>query len=72
MNFRKFLHDARTSTDNYSTEEAADYLNLDIGRVRHLVRIGILVPIEGGGRGRNFYFTEESLQELDEMLEPYR
>lgn len=72
MNFRKFLHDIKTNTDYYTTAEAADYLGLELERVRHLVRIGILMPAEGGGRGRCYYFSEDSLEKIDEMLEPYR
>ncbi len=72
MNFRKFLHDIQTSTDHYTTAEAAEFLDLELERIRHLVRIGILTPVEGGGRGRNFYFTKEALEEVDKKMEPYR
>ncbi len=72
MNFRKFLHDIQTSTEYYTTAEAAEFLDLELERIRHLVRVGVLVPMEGGGRGRNFYFSKEALEEIDKKMEPYR
>ena len=72
MDFRKFLHDIRTNTNHYTTAEAAVFLDLECGRVRYLVKVGILVPVERGGRGRSFYFKRESLEDINKLLEPYR
>lgn len=72
MNFRKFIHDYRTGTNDYTTAEAAEFLDLELERVRHLVRIGMLKPVQGGGRGLNYYFAHDDLERLNEQLEPYR
>ncbi len=72
MNIRKFLHDFRTGRNNYSTAEAADYLDIKLETFRQIVRAGAIKPVEGGGRGKNFYFTYEQLLELEEQIDLYR
>lgn len=59
---------------HYTSKEAAEYLDISVDKVRHLTRIGVMKAAEGGGGGggRYYYFTQEELDEIDELLEPYR
>lgn len=72
MNLRKFLRDFKKGRNDYSTVEAAESLDIELSQFRYLVRNNVIEPLEGGGRGRSFYFSKESLDELNEKLENYR
>lgn len=72
MNLRKFLRDIKVGRNDYSTTEAAEYLGIELSQFRYLVKNKVIKPLEGGGRGRSFYFSEESLKELYEKLKNYR
>jgi excisionase family DNA binding protein len=72
MNIRKFLRDFRTGRSDYSSAEAAAYLGIKHETFRQLVRAGVIQPLDGGGRGRSFYFSHEQLIKLAEQIAMYR
>ena len=71
MNVRKFMRDWRVGSNDYSTIEAANYLDIEPETLRHPVRMGVVKPLEGGGRGSAFYFSGEQVKELEEKIAPY-
>ena len=72
MNIKKFLRDRRTGRSDYNTAEAANFLQIKPESLRHLIRAGVIRPIDGGGRGRVRYFSFEQLDQLRDELNPYR
>lgn len=72
MNIRKFLRDFRTGRSDYSSAEAAGYLDIKLETFRQLVREGVIQSLDGGGRGKSFYFSHEQLLKLEEQIAMYR
>jgi len=71
MNVRKFMRDHRVGRNDYNTVEAAEYLDIEPETLRYLVRMGVIIPVEGGGRGQSFYFTVEQIEKLEEQIASY-
>lgn len=73
LNLRRFLRDFRTGRKDYSMKEAMIYLGISRDAFRQLVRAGVINPIEGGGgRGKNLYFSEDDVLDLEKKLAEYR
>ncbi len=72
MNVRKFLRDWRTGRNDYTTAEAAEYLDIELESFRHLIRAGVIKPFEGGVRGRNLYFSPKDVEALNDKIDGYR
>lgn len=71
MNVRKFLRDWRVGSNDYNTAEAAERLDIEPETLRHLVRVGVVKPLEGGRRGHGYYFSFEAIEKLEEQIAPY-
>ena len=71
MNVRKFMRDQRVGRNDYNTAEAAEYLDIEAETLRYFVRMGVIKPVEGGGRGQSFYFTVEQIEKLEKQIASY-
>lgn len=65
------MRDHRIGRNDYNTVEAAEYLDIKPETLRYFVRKGVIKPLEGGGRGKGFYFTVEQIQEFEKQIAPY-
>lgn len=68
---KKFIRDERVGRQDFSTEGAAYLLEVSQSTIRHFVKLGILEPVEGGGRGQSYFFLQEDIYDLQERLEEY-
>ena len=69
---RRFFRYVQGSVVEYTSKEAAEYLNINYHTFRGFVKLGIIQPATGGsGRGKRHFFHRDDLDALREKMDSF-
>lgn len=68
---KTFIRFQINRSDDYTFSEAVEYLGITTFTFKRFINAKIINPIEGGGRGRPFYFSINDVESLKTAMQEY-